>query len=172
MKNKTALLVIDIQDNYFPIGLNPLEKPHEASEQATVLLNFFRKEKKLVVFIKHDFKKHSHIHSSVSPAEGEKIITKNQINSYLGTDLLEFLQTNAIKKVVICGMMTHVCVEAAARASADYGFEVIVIGDACATKNIIYENVTVKARDVHIAVLATIASYYGTVMSVDEFLRK
>ena len=167
---KTALLLIDIQEFYFPNGYNALVEPEPASQQAAIVLDYFRKNKELVVFIKHAVKKDSLIHSSVLPIEGEKVITKQEINSYLNTDLLSYLQKNSIRRVVICGMMTHMCVEAAARASADYGFEVVIISDACATKDLVFGNDTVLAKDVHVSTLATIENYYGKVLTVNEFL--
>jgi nicotinamidase-related amidase len=169
---KTALLLIDFQEFYFPSGYNALVEPEAASNRAAVLLDYFRKNKELVVFLKHAVKKDSLIHSSVSPIDGEKVITKHEINSYLGTDLHSFLQANDIKRVVICGMMTHMCVEAAARASADLEFDVLVISDACATKSLTFSNDTVLAKDVHASTLATIENYYGKVMTVKEFLAK
>ena len=76
-----------------------------------------------MVHIRHASSKDSAIHANVKPINDEKVITKNYVNSYRETDLLDYLQQNEITDVVICGMMTHVCVEAAARASADYGFQ-------------------------------------------------
>jgi len=69
-------------------------------------------------------------------------------------------------------MMTHMCVEAAARTSTDFGFDVILIGDACTTRDIIYNSDTVKATDVHAATLGTIDRYYGRVVTTDEYLNK
>lgn len=169
-KPKTALLLIDIQDFYFPGGYNPLNEPEAASSKAAVVLDSFRRKNEPVLFVKHAVKKDSLINSSVLPLESEKVITKHEINSYLNTDLLDFLRENKVQRLVICGMMTHVCVEAAARASSDYGFEVIVLGDACATRDIEFKGSTIKAQDVHMSTLATIASYYGQVLTVEEFL--
>lgn len=165
-----ALLIIDVQEFYFPEGFNPLVGPEEASEQAAKLLAHFRSNDKLVVHIKHATNKDSLIHNNVRPIAGEKVIKKHNVNSYQETELLAYLKQNNINQVVICGMMTHMCVEAAARASADYGFKVIVIDDACATRDLVYENDTVKAVDVHAATLGTLDRYYGKVVTVEEFL--
>lgn len=166
----TALLIVDIQDYYFPGGMSPLVEPEKAAEKAAELLNYFRKNELLVVMVQHAFKKDASINKLVTPVDGEKIITKNEINSYLHTDLLAYLQENGIQRVVICGMMTNMCVEAAARASADFGFELIVIDDACATKDFVFNKEKVKAKDVHLSTLASIDGYYGKVMTVSEFL--
>ena len=168
---RTALLIIDIQEFYFAEGKSQLVHPEEASEQASRVLKAFRDKNELVVHIRHASSKDSAIHSNVKPNNDEKVITKNYVNSYRETDLLDYLQQNEITDVVICGMMTHVCVEAAARASADYGFNVTVISDACATRNTAYGADTVLAKDVHYSTLATIQSFYGMTMTTNEYLK-
>ncbi len=102
--------------------------------------------------------------------EGEKVFTKHYANSFRETGLLDYLRKNQIKQVIICGMLTQMCVEATARAAADYGFDVIVIGDACATHDIVYKGDTVKAADVQASTLGSIEVYYGKVMTTGEFL--
>lgn len=166
---RTALLIIDVQEFYFPGGFNPLVEPENASQNATVMLEHFRSNDDLVVHIKHATEKDSLIHQNVQPEKGEKVIKKSHINSYQDTDLLAYLKDSNINQVVICGMMTHMCVEAVARASADFSFDVIVIDDACATRDVVYNNDTVIAADVHNSTLGTINRYYGKVMTVKEY---
>ena len=167
---KRALLIIDIQQFYFVDGSSQLVNPEQASEQAALLLNAFRGSGELVVHIRHASSKDSAIHDNVLPKGNEKVIKKNNVNAYKDTDLLEYLQQNNIEEVVVCGMMTHMCVEAASRASADFDFSVVVIDDACATRDLKHGDKVVKASDVHTSTLATIDRYYGKVMTVDEFL--
>jgi nicotinamidase-related amidase len=169
---KRALIIVDVQEFYFNEGNSQLVNPKEASKQAAKLLSAFRESDELVVHIRHESSKDSAIHENVKPNTGEKVITKKFVNSYRETDLLKYLQENDITQVIICGMMTHMCVEGAARASADYGFDVVVIDDACATRDLKLGAKTVKAADVHVSALATIEGYYGTVMTTDEFLGK
>ena len=171
-KNKEALLIIDIQEFYFVEGKSQLVNPEFASEKAALILQNFRMKNKPVIHIQHASSENSDIHLNVVPVGNEKVITKHYVNSYKETDLLEYLKQNEIANIVICGMMTHVCVEAAARASADYGFKVTVISDACATRDVIYNSDTVLSNDVHNSTLATIQSYYGTIMTSEEYLKK
>lgn len=167
---KRALLIIDIQQFYFVDGSSQLVNPKQASEQAALLLDAFRGNGELVVHIRHASSKDSAIHNNVLPKGDEKVIKKHNVNAYKDTDLLEYLQQNNIEEVVVCGMMTHMCVEAASRASADFDFSVIVIDDACATRDLKHGDKVVKASDVHTSTLATIDRYYGKVMTVNEFL--
>ena len=171
-KNKEALLIIDIQEFYFVEGASQLVNPEFASEKAALILQNFRLKNKPVIHIQHASSKNFNFHKNVEPVRNEKVITKHFVNSYKETDLLEYLKQHEITHVVICGMMTHVCVEAAARASADYGFKIIVLSDACATRDVIYNSDTVLSKDVHNSTLATIQSYYGTIMTSEEYVRE
>lgn len=166
--DSTALILIDIQEFYFE-GDGKLQGCEEASEMAFKVLSAFRAEKLPVIHVMHGEK--SPIHSNVKPIEGEKVIVKHEINSFLGTDLLVYLREHHIKKLVLCGMMTHMCLEAATRAASDYGFACTVIHDACATRDLKFGDYTVKAQDVHHAVLAAL-TYYAKVISAKEFLKE
>jgi nicotinamidase-related amidase len=166
---KTALLIIDIQNFYFAGGSSELVNPIPASLNAQKLLSDFRKTKQLVLHVKHGEGIGAEIQENVAPLEGEKIIIKHEVNSFLNTDLLDFLQENEVKNLVICGMQTNMCLEGATRAAADYGFDCTVIHDACAAKNQTFNGRTVKAEDVHAAALATLKAY-AKVISTEEFL--
>lgn len=166
---KTALLIIDIQNFYFAGGSSELVNPIPASLNAQKLLASFRQSGQLVIHIKHGDGKGAEIHPNVAPADGEKVIVKKEVNSFLKTDLLEYLQKNQVKKLVLCGMQTNMCLEAATRAAADLGFECVVIHDACAAKNQVFNGRTVKAEDVHAAALATLKAY-ATIISTEAYL--
>lgn len=167
---KTALLIIDIQNFYFP-GEGPgLVGAEEASLNAKEVLKIFREQNHLVVHIRHKTARGFEIHKNVEPIANEKVITKEEVNSFVGTDLLEYLKGNHINRLVIVGMQTQMCVEAAVRAGHDYGFECIVIQDACATRDLTLMGKTVKAEDVHVSTLATINDGgYGKVLDLRSF---
>jgi nicotinamidase-related amidase len=164
-----ALLIIDIQDFYFPGGKSALVEPEKAAANAALLLNKFRKEKMLVIHVRHNSEPGGKISDIVKPLAGEKIISKDAVNCFLGTDLLDFLKTNKTDTLVICGMQTHMCVEAATRAASDYGFKCILIHDACATKDLKFGDKTIKAEDVHYSTLSTLRNY-SKVLSTKEYI--
>ena len=166
---KTALLIIDIQNFYFAGGSSELVNPVPASINAQMLMSEFRKTQQLVIHVKHGDGKGAEIHPNVAPLPGEKVIVKKEVNSFLNTDLLDFLNKNGVKKLVLCGMQTNMCLEGATRAASDYGFECTVIHDACAAKNQTFNGKTVKAEDVHLAALATLKAY-AKVISTEEYL--
>ncbi|MBK9927602.1 MAG: cysteine hydrolase [Anaerolineales bacterium] len=177
---KTALLVIDIQKDYFPGGKFPLVNPEEAAKKAYMLLQCFREHGGRHVHIQHISIKPdatffikgdngSDIHDLVAHFEGEPIIYKHEPNSFLKTDLLELLKGWGIERVVITGMMTHMCVDATARAASDLGFQVIIAEDACATRDLKYGDTVIPADLVHKSFLAALKSY-GKVMKSEEVI--
>ncbi len=168
--HKTALLLIDIQDFYFPGGRSALVEPEKAAKNAARLLEYFRKEKMPVIHVRHNAEPGGKINDIVKPLPDEKIFSKSAVNCFVGTDLLSFLKTGKIDSLVICGMQTHMCVEAATRAASDLGFKCILIHDACATKDLTFGDKVIKAEDVHYVTLATLKSY-AKVESTAEFLK-
>lgn len=169
-KEHTALIIIDIQEFYFPGGSLPLVEAEMASANAGKILNAFRKQKMLVVHVRHNASSGAEIHADVKPAEGEKIITKDEVNAFSGTDLLDYLKQNEIEDIVFVGMQTHMCLEAATRAAHDYGFNCIVVEDACATRDLKYGEDITLAKDVHNATLSTLSHTYARIMTKKEFL--
>jgi len=177
---KKALILIDIQNEYFENGILELVNPGPASENAGKLLQHFREKNLLVVHIQHIspagapfFVKGTdgvEIHDNVKPADGEMIFVKQFPNSFRDTDLLDFLESNEVSDVVIAGMMTHMCVEATTRAAFDYGFDCTVIGDACATKDLEYRGEQIKAIDVHNGSLAALEFFYAKIENTAEYV--
>lgn len=168
---KSVLLLIDIQDFYFPGGRSELVAPEKAAEKAALILARFRERGLTVVHVRHNSEPGGDINISVKPSENEKIFSKSDVNSFRGTGLNEFLQSSKIDSLVICGMQTHMCVEAAVRAASDLGYKCILIHDACATKDLKYGDRIIKADDVHYSTLSTLRSYCS-VLSAEEYLKK
>ena len=179
----TALLIVDVQNDYFPGGKNPLEGSLQAAQQARRLLEYFRQARLPVVHIRHVSNRPGaisfipgtpgiEIHESVRPAAGEVVYEKNYPNSFRSTPLLEHLRQSQIERLVICGMMTHMCVEATVRAAYDLDFECLVAQNACATKSLTLGEESVPARQVHLAFLAALKGRYAQILSVDEIIHK
>jgi nicotinamidase-related amidase len=167
---KTALLIVDIQNFYFP-GEGPgLVNAEQASLNAKEVLQIFRDKQQLVVHVRHKSEKRGEIHKNVEPILNEKVITKEEVNSFLRTDLLEYLRSNHINRLVIIGMQTQMCLEAAVSAAYDFGFECVIVQDACATRDVNFGESMVKAADVQTTILATITDGgYGTVIDLNGF---
>jgi nicotinamidase-related amidase len=108
------------------------------------------------------------IHASVRPNAGEKVIQKANPNSFLDTPLEGHLRAAGVDSLVVCGMMTSMCVDATVRAAADLGFETTVVHDACATMPLEFGGRAVAAADVHAAFIAALGDGYAAVASADE----
>jgi nicotinamidase-related amidase len=175
----TALLVIDIQNDYFPGGAMELEGAEAAGGKAAEAIRRFRSRGLPVVHVRHlsvrpgatffvPGTKGAEIHSSVRPVEGEPIVEKNFPNSFRATNLKDLLDQQKVKSLVVAGMMTHMCVDATVRQAADLGYHVTLLGDACATRAQSFGGETVPARQVHAAFLAALNGFYAKVIPSHE----
>ncbi|PIF29655.1 nicotinamidase-related amidase [Flavobacterium sp. 9] len=185
-KEKTALIIIDIQNDYFPGGTMELVEPEKAALKAKEVLSYFRENKMPVIHIQHialqegatfflPNTKGAEINKIVAPLANEKVITKNYPNSFRDTQLLEYLHENNITDLVFAGMMTDVCIDATVRASMDNGFNNTLISDAVATRDRELNGKVVPAGQINTAFLAglnALGGLYATVLSSDEFLSK
>ncbi len=170
--SKATLLIIDVQEFYFPGGAMPLENPEAAAHNCERLLEKFRSENRMIVHVGHKANEGASFHTDVMPRCREKIIMKTEISVFKGTELLQYLKQRKVKRLVICGMQTHMCVEAAVRAAHDLGFECILVHDACATRALKFEDRVIDAEDVHYSTLSSLAGTYATVIDTETFLEK
>jgi len=177
-----CLLIIDLQNDYFPGGKMELVGTQKASANAQMLLNRFRDKNMPVVHIQHIsvqpgatfFLPGTHgadINEMVAPEENEVVVVKNYPNSFRNTSLLEILKREKINDLVICGAMSHMCIDATTRAAFDLGFNCVVAEDGCTTKDLIFKEQTIKAPDVHGSFMAALASVYAKVISTDKIVK-
>jgi len=177
----TALLLIDIQNDYFPGGAMELSGSIEASLRAREVLYYARREGMPVIHIRHLATRPgstfflpgtvgSEIHEHVRPLPGETVIEKNYPNSFRETPLREFLEQKGISGLVIAGMMTHMCVDATVRAAFDYGYQCTLVHDACATRQLVFSGTAVSAENVHNAFLAALNGLYAKLVSAVELI--
>ncbi len=180
---KTALLMLEIQNDYFPNGRTPLERSIEACNRAEIVLHACRNKKLPVIHIQHvstqpdatyflPCTKGTEFYHTVQPVKGETIIKKHYPNSFKDTSLLNHLIKNQINHLVICGMMTHSAIDATVRAAFDLGFSCTVLQDACTARQLEFNHSVIPAQNVHYAFLAALQNSYASVMSTDDFLQK
>jgi nicotinamidase-related amidase len=174
-----ALVIVDIQKDYFPGGAHPLVAPEAAAAATRQVLDAFRAAGDPVVHVRHVWDDEGatfmrpktegvEIHPEVAPAEGELVITKEFPNSFRETALEEELRVRHVDSLVVCGMMTSMCVDATVRAAVDLGFDTTVVHDACATCELLFDGRSVPASQVHSAFLAALGDGYATIVSSDE----
>ncbi|MGM5630139.1 cysteine hydrolase family protein [Apibacter raozihei] len=177
-----ALLIVDVQNDYFEGGTMTLEGALEASENVKKVLEKFRSDRLPVIHVQHialrpdatfflPYTKGAEFHTNVKPKDGEIVITKYYPNSFIKTDLQKYLQKLEVKELVICGMMTHMCIDATTRAAKDLGYDCTLIGDACATRELEISGNKVSAQQVHTAFLSALGYYYADVKAANEYIK-
>ena len=176
-----ALVIVDIQNDYFPGGAHPLVGLEDAAAAARKVFDASRARGEAVVHVQHvwdaddaSFMKPGtagvEIHESVAPHDGEPVVRKAHPNAFLDTALEEELRARGIDHVVVCGMMTSMCVDATVRAAVDLGFQATVVHDACAAPDLEFGGETIPARAVHGAFIAALDDSYAKVRSADELV--
>ncbi len=178
---KQALILVDIQNDYFPEGSMELVQMDKAAQNAQLMLEYFRKMQLPVFHVQHIsmgpnatfFRPDTDgvkTHDSVAPLAGEAIITKHFPNAFRETELSDKLNGLNLKEIVICGAMSHMCIDATTRAGFDLGYQCTVISDACTTRDLEFKGVKIEAQMVHASFMAALSSPYAKVISVNEFM--
>ncbi len=181
--SKTVLIVVDLQMDYFQGGKYELEGAEAVVAKAATLLKSFRAKGLPVVHVRHEFPTSdapffapdsagAKAHPSVQELEGEPVVLKHQINSFRDTDLKGILDELDVDSVLICGAMSHMCIDAVTRAANDFGYNCAVAHDACATLGLEFNGVAVPASQVHAAFMAALGFAYANVASTDELLNE
>lgn len=176
----SGLILVDIQNDYFPNGAMALHGMEQAAGKAEKVLQKFRRHGRPVFHVRHISNrpgatfflpgtKGSEIYPGVAPKDGEVKIEKNFPNGFRDTDLLPRLQQAAVEEVVICGAMSHMCIDATTRAAADFGFQCVVIDDACATRDLEFRGDALAAGLVHSAFMAALSGSYARMLTAAEF---
>jgi nicotinamidase-related amidase len=178
-KNLGLLLLIDIQNDYFPGGAYEVPGSSAAAQAAAALLRAFRRGGGEVVHVQHlavqpgatfflPGTAGAAIHEQARPLAGEPVVVKHFPNAFRDTELLAILRQRGAHRLVIAGMMTHMCIDATTRAACDLGFECIVAGDACAAPAQAHGGIHVPAEQVHAAFLAALSGSYARIVKGSE----
>ncbi|RJX72156.1 cysteine hydrolase family protein [Pseudomonas sp. LS-2] len=179
--SKSALIVVDIQNDYFPGGKWPLVGVDAAADNAARIINATRDAGDLVVHIRHEFtsddapfftpnSEGAKLHPKVLNQPNEPVVLKHFVNSFRETELKQILDQHGIEELVVVGAMSHMCVDGITRAAADMGYKVKVIHDACASRDLAFNGTTVPAAHVHAAFMAALGFAYAEVISTQELL--
>lgn len=177
----TALIVVDIQNDYFSGGKWELANVDAAADNAARVIAAARERGDTVIHIRHETlapdapffvagSEGAQLHEKARNQGDELVIVKHFMNPYRETQLREVLESKGIKRVVAVGNMSHMCMDAVTRASDDFGYATTVIHDACATHDLQFNDVKVPAALVHAAFMAALQFGYARVLSTDEYL--
>ena len=170
-----ALILVDIQNDYFSGGRNPVVGAEAATRVAKQVLDKAREEHEPIIHIQHISLRPNatfflpdtpgaEIHPLVAPLPDEIVVQKHHPNAFRETTLLDELRSRQISRLSFCGMMTHMCIDTTVRAASDLGFQCVVVGEATATKDLIHGNVAVPAAHVQAAFLAGLSGLFAKVI--------
>lgn len=179
--SKRAVIVVDVQNEYFSSGKLSLVNIEQAAANAARVIDVARRNKDLLVHVHHEFPDPNapvftpgsdgvNIHESVAPKGDELVILKHYPNSFLKTSLKASLDAAGIEEVVVIGAMSHMCIEATSRAASDFGYKVTVLEDACATMDLVFNGVTVPAAQVHATAMAALEFAYASVKPTSAYV--
>lgn len=174
-----ALVLIDIQNDYFPGGNMELSGSEAAARKAALLLSFFRSTGQPVFHVRHTAlapaatfflpgTNGAKIHESVAPSPDETVVEKHFPNAFRDTPLLTLLGEKGVTDLVLAGMMTHMCVDTTTRAAFDLGFSCILAHDACATRDLAHNGRTVAAADVQAAYMAALGQVFARITDAES----
>ena len=178
---KSALILVDIQNDYFPGGAMELAGMTQAAARVRELLTAFRQARRPIFHVQNlalapdatFFRPDTpgvEINESVRLLPGEPLIQKHYPNAFRDTALKEALTKAGVEEVIIAGAMSHMCIDATTRAAFDYGFKCTVIHDACASRDLVFAGLTIPAAQVHGAFMAALGMRYARVISLGDFL--
>jgi nicotinamidase-related amidase len=175
-----ALVVIDLQRDYFSGGKSELPGIERVVAQAAGLIDLFRSHGLPVIHVRHLEKDPavgfllegtpgSEIEPRVAPAGQDLLITKNWPNAFRDTTLARILHVLGAGELVFCGAMSNMCIDATVRAAFDLGFRCTVIDDACAASDLEFNGVTIPSTHVQGAFMGALAAAYGEVLDFRTF---
>ncbi|NWA33716.1 cysteine hydrolase [Pseudomonas sp. C6002] len=178
---KQALILIDIQNDYFPQGKWPLDGVDAAADKAQQVLQAFRQAGDTVIHVRHEFtsddapfftpgSEGAHLHPKVLNQADEPVVLKHFVNAFRETNLRALLEQRSITELVVVGSMSHMCIDGVVRAASDLGYCVTVIHDACATRDLEFNGSIVPAAQVHAAFMSSLGFAYASVVSAEQFL--
>ncbi len=171
---KEALLIIDVQNDYFPGGANELHNPYEAEARIVELIAESRTCGRPIIYIQHInppddyfFLEGTHgveISERIKPRDKDMIIVKHFPNSFLETELDDHLKSLGVDTLIVCGMMTHMCIDTTVRAAMDYGYQVKLAANACATMDLEIAGEIIPADIVQKTFIASMEGVFATVI--------
>ena len=177
----TALVIVDLQNDYFEGGKMPLYRTEQAAQNTTALLTHFRKTGQPIIHVQHIFDSDDapffrpnspgvDIYPGVKPQMGEDVIVKHSVNSFKETTLDQLLEAKGIKHLVITGAMVQMCIDAVVRHASDAGYQCTIIHDACAAPDITWGGQGVSAEHVKAVMMSAFEFAYGRVSDTQTWL--
>lgn len=178
---RAALLVIDMQGYFLdPSSHASFPEAEEIMENVVRLVDSFRSSDRPIIFTRHAVRSDedpgimgrwwgdipaeedplSQIDVRLDPDEDGAVVRKTHYSAFSGTELEAILRDLKVDKVVITGVMTHLCCESTARDAFMCDLEVFFVMDATATDQ----------EDLHLGSLRALADGFAIIVTTEEVL--
>jgi nicotinamidase-related amidase len=177
---KRALLVIDVQNEYFT-GKLPVTYPAGSLDKILHAMDNASALKIPIAVVRHSAKGDRgvfkpgtaewNLHKEIAARPYDKLIDKNVPSSFAGTDLEKWLRENQIDTLTISGYMTQMCCDSTARDGFHRGFAVEFLSDATGTLTLGNQAGKIGDEQLHTAALVTQASYFSKVMDTSDWVK-
>ena len=175
--NKTAVLIIDMLNDYF--FESPL-KDHKAELIANInkVVHWARSYDASIIWVRQEFAsdlsdafpemKKKKIYITIAGTDGCKLlseldnhvgdyeIVKKRYSAFFGTSLDELLKELRIKRLIICGINTHACIRMAAVDAYQRDLDVIIPIECVHSSDFEHHEMTLKYFKGKIAEVVTI----------------
>lgn len=149
-----ALVIIDIQNDYFPGGVLPLFEAEAVEARLVEAIGKARDAGDKVILVRHVSKASAGlfakdgegigIREAILKAAGDApVVTKSVADAFQDTDLASHL--DGVDELLVCGMMTQNCVVFTAMSRAADGYDVTVLGDLCTAPSEIVHKIALNA---------------------------
>lgn len=149
-----ALLVIDVQNEYFSGGLLPLWQPEDAEARVVAAIAQAQAAGDKIVLVRHASKAETGLFAASGPgsairpailaaAPDAPVVVKQFADAFQDTDLASHLAE--IDELLICGMMTQNCVVFTSLSRAADGMTVRVAGELCTAPTEVVHNIALNA---------------------------
>lgn len=182
---KRALIVIDVQGEYFEDGALPISDPPTGTSLANIgrAMDAATARGVPVIVVRHGSTGEDadsfvpgtpgwQLHPEVEQRRRDHLIEKELPGSFTGTALGDVLDDAEIDTVCITGYMTHMCVDTTARQAAHRGMAVEILRDATGTLSLENSGGSASGEELHRSTLVAQGQFFADVLSTDEWVAR
>lgn len=166
-----ALLVIDLQNDYFPDGKFPLWNTDVVLRNVELAIGRAQAQGVPVILVQHvarqgvaPFLNEGTVGAEIHPrvlaaAPNAPVVVKEHADSFEKTNLQETLGKLGVTELLICGMMTQNCVTHTAISKAAENYDVTILPDCCTTVSEILHLIAIHAISTRVTLSASTEAF-------------
>lgn len=177
---RSVLLLIDLQQGFEDPRWGERNQPH-LEQNVQRLIAAARQNGVPVIHVHHHSRSEtSPLHPQngdvtpmpcAQPLSDEIVLKKHENSAFVGTPLREILTRARFPSLTLAGLTTDHCVSTTARFAANFGFDVNLLSDCCATFNRnLSPHRSFSADQIHEVHLASLSGEFARVLTLEEWL--